>query len=349
MLVETGALMMDADTHIDECEDTWSYWPESELDLQPRTIEFTPDQEPPWMTVQGSGSRHSRSWFIDGQLISRRYRNDKNSGTTIATRELYDVPARLADMDSLGIDVHVLYPTAFLTELTLRPYLMTMLCQSYNRWLADRCAESGGRLRWVAMIPYLATSEALAEVRWAKEHGAVGLFKRGVECGHLPAADPVFWPVYKLASELDLPMCIHVGAEWRPQNNNLTRFPFPDGFEGQQAFRSLVDQKIPQRFPDLRVGFIEFGSAWLPHIFPFIRSNETLESCNFWVTCEVSEDLGYIISKVGDDRLMVGSDYSHADRASVKDAHGRVHSRDDIGESSAQKLTISNAKEFYRL
>src|SRR5665213_3279565 len=102
MTVEMRTAMTDADTHVDECDDTWSYWPDSQIDLKPVTIEFAPDQEPGWLTVQSSGSRHSRSWFIDGQLVPRRYRNDERTGTTLGTRELHDVQRRITDMDAMG-------------------------------------------------------------------------------------------------------------------------------------------------------------------------------------------------------------------------------------------------------
>jgi predicted TIM-barrel fold metal-dependent hydrolase len=199
----------------------------------------------------------------------------------------------------------------------------------------------------VAQIPFLAGDAALKEIRWAKEHGAVGIHKRGVECGGLPANDRLFWPAYSLAGELDLPICIHVGSEWRPRATNLTLEPFANGFEGLQAFRSLVDGKISDRFPDLRVGFIEFGSAWLPHIFPFIRTEKTLADLNFFVTCEAGEDIGYITKTSGDDYLLLGSDYTHADRASVRDAHGQLLDRTDISSETKLKITETNAKRFY--
>ena len=53
----------------------------------------------------------------------------------------------------MGTEVQVLYPTLFLMEATERPEVATALRRSYNRWLADRCAESHGRLRWVCLPP----------------------------------------------------------------------------------------------------------------------------------------------------------------------------------------------------
>ena len=61
--------------------------------------------------------------------------------------------ARLKHMDELGTDMQVIYPTLFLMEATEKPEVNTAMRRSYNRWLGERCGESGGRLRWVCMPP----------------------------------------------------------------------------------------------------------------------------------------------------------------------------------------------------
>jgi len=118
-------------------------------------------------------------------------------------------------MDSLNVGHQVLYPTLLLAEVTLHPALMVALCQSYNR-LAERCAESGGRLHWVAMMPLVDMPATLDEMRWAKEHGAVGVHKRAAEANDRPASDSYFFPFYNLARELELPICMHTGQPWAP-------------------------------------------------------------------------------------------------------------------------------------
>src|SRR6185437_6734027 len=100
-------MYIDADTHVDECVDTWSYLPAGERHLAPRTIEFARDEMPPGIGPIGSvrsavgtgyDSGYFRYWFIDGQLFLRRVRNDERTGTSLATRELTDVAQRLRDM-----------------------------------------------------------------------------------------------------------------------------------------------------------------------------------------------------------------------------------------------------------
>ena len=84
-------------------------------------------------------------------------------------------------MDALGVDVQVIYPTVFLRPITNRPAAERAICRSYNRWLGDIWTEGQGRLRWAAVLPLLDMDAALAELRWAREHGACAVFIRGLE------------------------------------------------------------------------------------------------------------------------------------------------------------------------
>ena len=195
-------LRIDVDAHIDESEATWEYLDDGERRFKPITL------DPGTATAAGDARPH-RLWVIDGNIRLRRWRDDQRTGTVKATRELIDVEARIRHMDELRVDVQVLYPTLFLHALTDRPEIDVALCKSYNRWIAKATEKSRGRLRWVAILPLLNIDKAVEEVRWAKDHGACGVFKKGIECGDRAASDPYFFPVYDEAARLDLPVCIH--------------------------------------------------------------------------------------------------------------------------------------------
>jgi predicted TIM-barrel fold metal-dependent hydrolase len=67
----------------------------------------------------------------------------------------YDVTARLADMDTLGIDAAVVFPTVFAEYLPLveNPEAAAVLARAYNDWIWDFCAAGGRRLHPVALLP----------------------------------------------------------------------------------------------------------------------------------------------------------------------------------------------------
>ena len=87
-------------------------------------------------------------------------------------------------------------------QATERPEVSTALRRSYNRWLADRCAQSHGRLRWVCLPPLMNMDETIKELQFAKDHGACGILKKGdLEAGKWPA-DQYFHPLYEEANRL---------------------------------------------------------------------------------------------------------------------------------------------------
>ena len=66
-----------------------------------------------------------------------------------------DPKARLADMDAMGIDQSLLYPTWFAEgfHLVHDPDVAYALARAYNDWIADFCSAAPGRLFATAMVP----------------------------------------------------------------------------------------------------------------------------------------------------------------------------------------------------
>jgi uncharacterized protein len=344
---------VDVDAHVDETEDTWSYLDPDQRTYAPVTI------DPGVPTLPGDARPH-RLWLIDGKLQPRRTRDDRRTGTVLATRELLDVEARVRHMDELRVDVQVLYPTLFLRGITDRPDVELALTRSYNRWIADRTATSGGRLRWVAMLPLLSMDEALEELHWAKEHGACGVFKKGIECGRA-AADGYFFPLYEEAQRLDLPICIHTGSG-EVSSATEERVGLAQ-FNAVSAFTSLAINNIPEKFPDLRVGWIETGASWVPYLHtdlvaknlrrtfhPFDFKKNLFQEYRFYVACQSTDDLPYILQLGLEDSLMVGTDYGHADQSSELEALDIIEQRGHTGQITsevARKILDDNPRRFY--
>jgi len=350
--------IVDADTHVDECDDTWRYMAASEARYKPITV--TPMEE---MAPGRAAPGYTRYWLIDGQLHLRRIRDDRRTGTTEVTRELKDVDARVRHMDELGVDLQVIYPTLFLHYLTGTPEIQVALCKSYNRWLAEKCAQSGGRLRWVALLPFLDIDAAVDELRWANERGAAGFFKLATDLGKR-VTDPYFFPVYEEANDLGLPMCIHTGsgdpgpASLAPSEGIPVNIP--------EAFYSVVFHGLADKFTRLRFGFIEAGASWIPYVLDRLTARRermawayTLElkddlfrQNRLFVTCQTVEDLPYLLRFGTEDNLMLGTDYSHADASAEIQSFEILQRWGDEGKTSknaVRKILEDNPRAFYRL
>ena len=81
----------------------------------------------------------------------------------------------MKDMDTLGVDVQVVFPTLFLVCLTEDVKLEIELCRAYNRFMGKAWAESNNRIRWVLMPPLRDVDAAIEEMRYGKAWGGWGL------------------------------------------------------------------------------------------------------------------------------------------------------------------------------
>src|SRR5919106_1395848 len=142
--------MIDADTHVDESEATWKKLEGTPYAKYiPVTIAMPPDEA----KRAGYNPTNSRCWVVEGTLQNRAIRDEVNHPPRIL-RELEDVPGRLAHMDKMGVDVQVIFPTFFIRYNTSNAEAEWALTTTYNRWLAEKCASTNGRLRWAAVHPH---------------------------------------------------------------------------------------------------------------------------------------------------------------------------------------------------
>jgi uncharacterized protein len=358
-------MVLDADTHISESTPMWELLDPALHTRRPVMVSVPTD------TLYG---KRNAFWLIDGNIVPKPA---GRGGSTLITpsaaafqtertdinqavREITDVPSRLRDMDRLNVDVQVIYPTLFLVYLTDELALEIGLCQAYNRWLGQVWEQSSGRMRWVVIPPLRSIEASIAELRWAKDHGAVGVFFRGIERDRT-LDDPYFFPVYEEAQRLDLPVCIHTGSG-SPAIAQVFHFERSSAFsQGRllpvMAFHDLVANKIPEQFPRLRMGFIEAAAGWVPHTLHALRRGNRLpkgidgpdlfEAYRFFVACEADEDIPYLTRYIGEDHLMIGSDYGHNDPSDEPELVRTMRGREDLTGPQVDKILGENARVFY--
>jgi predicted TIM-barrel fold metal-dependent hydrolase len=351
--------VIDADTHVDESESTWQSLEGGPFAKYiPATLTIQPDDA----GHLGIGVRNTRRWLTEGRLQTRATR-DAEHHPPREFRELEDVPGRLQQMDAMGVDVQVVFPTFFIRHESENPEAEHALTTAYNRWLAERCSQSSGRLRWAAVLPMLSPVEAVKELRWAKEHGACGVFKRGFDLGR-PLGDKHFFPMYEEASALDMPMCIHTGHPGRDPGDDR-------GVPILAAFKAIVSGGLASRFSGLRFGLIEAGASWVPYSVSQLQaqertaqSRETISrpapglnlatdlfrANRIYVTVDAADDIGYLLRYGLEDSLMIGTDYSHSDiSANASAIEGVEHWVRDgsITEAVSRKLLHDNPANFY--
>jgi predicted TIM-barrel fold metal-dependent hydrolase len=360
--------VIDADTHIAESAAIWELIDREMYPRRPVYFSITND------TLYGP---RNGFWLIDGNIFpkplgkggfrlitpSQTEWESKRTDVQIACREMTDIPARLADMDRLGIQQQVVYPTLFLVYVTEDPTLEVALCRAYNQFLSEACAKSNGRIRWVAVPPLLCIEAAVTEIRRAKELGAVGVFFRGME-GDRMLDDPYFFPVYKEAEALGLPICIHTGAG-SPRLAEIHYIERSASFPQSRvlpplAFRNLIGNNIPRQFPTLRWGFIEAAALWVPYVLHAIKrvrgdkdwskyGPSLFEENNLFIACEADEDIPYLLNWIGEDHIIIGSDYGHNDPSEEARLVATMRERGDLSQAQLDKIMSRNPARLYGL
>jgi predicted TIM-barrel fold metal-dependent hydrolase len=347
---------IDADAHVVECEKTFEYIEPEYKDLKPRVMVQKTDDV---IEMDNDGVAAQREyWVIDGRLQPKEGNIGHN--TTKESREMANVEVRLDHMDELEIDVQVLYPTVFLRAWTQDPTTEYAICRSYNRWLADIWKAAPDRLKWVVLPPLTSMKRTMEELDFAKENGAVGIFMRGLECERR-LDNPYFFPLYKRAQELDMPICFHSGNNsFRVRNIYATEGGFARSkLPVVSAFHSLLMSDIPAKFPDLRWGFVEVSAQWIPYALNDLglrfkrkgrrMSDTILADNNFYVACQATDELDYILPYSGEGQLVVGTDYGHADTSSEIEALRMVKNDGKVSAEVADKILEGNARALYGL
>ena len=356
--------VIDADTHVIESEPVWDFFDEEMAHRKPRLVAC---EDPNNGAVRNF-------WIIDNKLVPHP---PGKGGQALATpptdeellnssswrkRAMTDVDARLRDCSEMGVDMQIIYPTLFIAFLTHDVELEIALARAYNRFMADSCSRSEGRMRWVLVPPLRDVDKTIEDLHYGKEHGAVGVLFRGVEKDR-SLADPYFFPVYEEAQRLDLPICVHTGPG-SPILTEMFDSRLSSVFPGVRllpvmAFYDLAANKIPERFPDLRWGFVEANSSWVPYLAHALNRRfktgraaygpEFFRSNRLYVACEADEDLPYILQHVGEDNMITGSDYGHVDQSAEPELFDLLRGREDVPPTVLEKILSDNPARFYGL
>jgi len=352
---------IDADAHVIETERTWDFMEPG--DQKHRPVIVTPRGEAGkeyWMcegTLWGAARFSGRDFKELSKMTGR------NMDAPRETREMEDIRGRLAHMDELEVDVQVLYPTIFISSGATRAEVDVAVCRGYNRWLANIYGQSEGRLPWVCMPPLLSMNDAIDELRWSKERGAIGVFMRCVE-GPRVLHDPYFFPLYEEAERLGMPITVHIANSNNGMTALLSQHSRTGTFWGLRlalvgSCHALILNGIPDKFPKLRFGFIEGAAQWVPYALNDLQrrmpglgasmGGDVFKASRIYITCQTDDDIPYLMDRAGEDNFLIGTDYGHNDQSSELEALRVLRTGGRLSADRYERITYHNPKALYGL
>ena len=351
-------LVIDVDGHVFEPDELWEqYLPARFHDRRPRLI---------------TDERGTTRYVIEGKVIppgtgTGAWAPEGIRESTTLREGGVDSSLRLADMDTEGIDIAVLYGAMSLGLYAGSDRELTAACcRAYNNWLADWCSADPKRLRGTPALPLKWMDEAVAEAeRCVTELGFVSLT---VPCA-VGDRNPDHSDndlLYDLAEQLDVPLGFHAGG-CRFANSRFTdayaqlhviEFPFNLMF----AATTLICGGVFERFKRLRVALLEGGVGWVPHTLERLNEHYEYRSHEFdaitkppadyvaegrlFVSTEGEDGLPQVIEQIGFDIIVWASDYPHWDSDFPSSVTG-VTDRSDLSDAHKQAIFEANPKRLF--
>jgi predicted TIM-barrel fold metal-dependent hydrolase len=371
--------LFDVDAHVLLSPEMWRDLPEAYILRRPRPIRLD--------DAADLGRAHT-AWFVEGRVSPHPFGPGAHPSKTPeavmaqygassdatelppSSLDMSDPEARLRDLDRKGIDLQVIFPTPHYAQMTVDPGFEAALFRSYNRYIARQCRQYPERLQWVGLLPLRDAREGAEAVREMAMLGAKAVLVFGT-VGERLLSDRSFTPVWEEVSRSGLPVCVHMGMSYSPYEQ-LTQSVFDAHIMGMclpvhLAFVALVGHGMLDRFPDMKVAFLEFGSEWLlymvprmDHYLPLNRNKfmpgshplprhavvDYVKSGRIFLAPE-SEDrlLPIEMDLFGEDQFLYASDIPHGEGR--HDAATVILERADLSDTRKRKLLYDNAVRFY--
>jgi hypothetical protein len=357
-------LVIDADAHVNEDPMAWT-----ELSAQ----------HPGWLGAGRSGDR----WVaeIGGRLYPTQVGPGCGVPIDTATNPACaagaaDLDVRLADMDTEGIDVQVLYGGLVigLTSYDDAGFAVDV-ARAYNDWLLGKvCGHAPSRLKGVAVVPLQDVVRSVREVERVAGLGAVAVTVPPV-LGSRNLDDPELLPFFAACASADLAVAVHSapgmnlplpGAERFDNYAQVHCLSFP--VDQMVALTALAMGGVLDRFPTLRVAFLESGVGWVPYfvhrmhehhekrpeLLPALRTDprEIVERGQCYFSFEAEEPLlATYVEHLGDASLVYASDYPHWDSdfpGTVEEVRRRAATA-GLDDGSVDRILGANAARLYGL
>ncbi|XOV88833.1 MAG: amidohydrolase family protein [Pseudomonadota bacterium] len=254
----------------------------------------------------------------------------------------YDPAARIRLLDDWQVDRGILFPTIGILPFPTDDLdLNSAYCRAYNRWQNEFFLQAKSRVVPIAVLNWHDLDAAVAELEHCIKCGFGGIFvPPEVVSGQRPGQRQ-FDPIWARCEEAGLPGCLHVivrfgGASvpflhWHETAPGPI-FTFGLGATGQllPALSSMVVDGLFDRFPKLKIVSVEAGCGFAAYLMdrldeksnffgPFmnpplsLKPSEYIQRNCYFVAEPEERTIDAMLTLVGEDRIMWGSDYPHID------------------------------------
>ena len=254
-------------------------------------------------------------------------------GMTAADGELFNPrnawtpEQRIADMDSLGVDIQVVSTTAGFYQYGQEPAVTAAIARDCNDEIYQMTLDYPERLAGLATLPMQDARLTVAEL----ERAVVQLGFKGAMIGDQVNGktfdEPEFFPIWKAAEELGALIFIHqggqtIGSERQPRYH--VRNTIGNLADRVVTFAAFTFGGVMDQFPDLKIclahggGYACFGAGrmdrgWQVRSEARVNINQPPSNYlnKFYYDCLTHSEpaLRMLIDSVGIERVVLGTDW----------------------------------------
>lgn len=274
-------------------------------------------------------------------------------------------------MRMMGIDYTVVFPTPML-NLGLHPQveIEVAVARAYARWISENVLPADPAIKTMLYLPFNDPDASLKIVEeFAEKPGVVGFMVTSVR--YRPVHHNSYMKLYAALEERGMPLGFHAVYNWQERSmEQLNKFlsvhalGFP--FYNMIHLTNWVINGIPERFPNLKIIWIESGLAWAPYLMqrldneymmrsseaPLLQRRPSEYMRDFYYTSQPMEHTGNMeILRItfemidAEHQLLYSSDYPHWDF----DLPSRIFDLPFLSEGAKRRILGENARDLFGL
>ena len=280
-----------------------------------------------WRATENGGDWHTLKRETDARGMEYALVGGRRQA--LPPRAKWTPEERLADMDSLGVDVHVVSPYVGFYNYHLPVEVARATSAETNDEIAGMIRAWPERFAGLGTLPMQDVEAAITEM----ERCMTRLGLKGVEINdHVNGRtldEPEFRPFWKAAQQLGALVFFHQGGD-TVVTPRSARYHLPNTIgnlaDRAVTFATLVSGGVMDEFPDLKIclghggGYTCFGIGRMDHGWQ-VRSEARVHITQppsaylgrFYYDCIVYTEpaLRFLIDSVGADRVVFGTDWPY--------------------------------------
>ena len=265
--------------------------------------------------------------FIRAMQAGKEWHGVKPGEERIGPRNSWTPEQRIADMDSLGVDAHVVSTGAGFYYYDRNAEMVAAMHRECNDEVHQMTMDYPDRFKGFAQIPMQNVKAAIDELeRSVTQLGLVGAMIDDKVNGRT-YDEPEFLPLWRAAEQMGALMFIHQGGDTLV-TPRLDRYHLPNTIgnlvDRTVTFASLVFGGVMDKCPNLKVclahggGYTCFGIGRMDRGWQVrsearanIQQPPSAYLRKFYYDCltHSEEALRYLIDTVGVDRVVFGTDW----------------------------------------